>query len=371
MPSAAQRSRDSVSIRNVIKVSVLGEGCQGTVWTARVRGKQGGHATAPYALKQRLIKGPDAAMRNTKSSSALREIEFYRRVANRHPTVFSRLYDWEITEASPEMKLMICAEGQATSRQGRKDSRASYTHVLTTLSARKEGVLRLVYHELNRVQWLSMLAQVCYGIALIQEKGFSHGDVWDANIAFNRVPWGRDVPIFRGSVPSLGYVWSIIDYGSVELIADEDPKEKSKKRASTYELDDLISLASGEDDAIEECAAEAMDIEGPEFKKQVLSSLDGPSVRETMRKTGLPLNVSLALLNLDSYLWHVCGHVRGDTVKQWADRGALLKLADPGASYAALATTFSRLAREAVKRGEGRISRHELAASTGPVWDYP
>lgn len=344
---------DDPLIRNVVKVATLGEGSQGTVWSARIKGstsrKRGkGAAAAPYALKQRLIKRGDAMMRDTKSSSALREIEFYRKVANRNPTVFSQLFDWEITEATQEVKDSFNTEVGGTTRAGRT-SLKQYTHLLTTLSARKEGVLRSVYRSLNKAQWLSMLAQVCHGIGLIHDRGFSHGDVWEANVAFVRVPWSRDVPIYRSSVPSMGYVWSIIDYGSVELHRDESLQEKNKRRASSYELDDMVSLASGEDDAEEDCGSESADILSDEFRRHVLNSLDGPSVRLGMKRLGLPLHQVLALINLDSYLWHVCGHSRSSTVKQWIDRTALLRLADMNASYSQLAHYFAKQARDLVK----------------------
>lgn len=346
---------EQVLIKDVVKVSTLGEGSQGTVWTARLRGNSrrfrkstSSIKNAPFALKQRLIKRADAAMRDSKSSSAFREIEFCRRVANRHPSLFSRLYDWEITVATPDIKEAFNTEVGGTTREGRSSLR-QFTHVLTTLSARKEGVLRSVYHTLTRAQWLSMLSQICYAIALIHEKGFSHGDVWEANIAFMSCPKNQEIAINRTTVPSLGYIWSVIDYGSVEFKADETEQEKKKKRAVSYELDDLVSLASGEDDAIEDCDAQGEDLNSPSFRKKVLSSIDGPSVRLTMKQTGLPLGQSLALLNLDSYVWHVCGKMKSEGVRPWIERGALLQLADINASYKGLATSFARLTREAMK----------------------
>ncbi len=343
--------RDQVRIADVVKVSTLGEGSQGTVWTARKRSSRSrgkGPASAPYALKQRLIKKSDASMRTTKTSSALREIEFYKKVANRYPDQFSQLYDWEITEATQEMKDAFNTEVGGTTREGRSALK-QFTHILTTLSARKEGVLKTVYHTLTRAQWLSMLSQVCYAIALIHDRGFSHGDVWEANVAFMRVPYTRDIQIYRTTVPSFGYVWSIIDYGSVELKADETEQEKKKKRASSYELDDMISLASGEDDAEEVCGVDSVDTQSPEFRKRVFASLDGPSVRAAMKKTGLPIQQVLALISLDSYLWHVCGHERSPRVKPWIDRDALIHLSEVKASYANLAVFFARLARNAAR----------------------
>lgn len=338
--------KEDARIADVVKVSTLGEGSQGTVWTARKRSshRRGKSvADAPYALKQRLIKRGDAAMRDTKSSSALREIEFYRKVANRYPEQFSELYDWEITEATPELREQFAPE------DGKK---TDFTHVLTTLSARKEGVLKSVYRSLSKAQWLSMLSQVCYGIALIHKQGFSHGDVWEANVAYMKVPRGRDIHIFRSSVPALGYEWSIIDYGSAEIKADESDAARRKKRYTSYELDDMISLASGEDDAEEDCGADSADVTGAEFRKRVLSSIDGPSVRLAMKKTGLPLHQVLALVNLDSYLWHVCKHGRTCDVHPWINRSALFHMSEVKTSYASLALYFAKLCREEVRRGE-------------------
>lgn len=346
-----------VRIADVVRVSSLGEGCQGTVWTARLRNakptsrKRKDVEAAPFALKQRLIKRVDAAMRSTRTSSALREIEFYRKVANRYPLHFSKLFDYEITEATVEVKKSFNTASQVckSGAEGRS-SLKQYTHLLTTLSARKEGVLSSIYHTLNRPQWLSMLAQVCYAIALIHERGFSHGDVWESNVAFENVPRDQDVQIYRTTVPSLGFVWSIIDYGSVELKADETEAEQRKKRASSYELDDMISLASGEDDAEAVCKTEGGDVMSAEFRRRVMQSLDGPSVRLGMKKTGLPLHQVLALINLDSYLWHLCGRTRtGDDVKAWIQRPALMQMAEMHATYSNLATYFARLARDAVK----------------------
>lgn len=346
MSRRGRSTDDEALIKDVVKVATLGEGSQGTVWTARLRGSRRrtkGISAAPYALKQRLIKKTDAEMRDTKSSSALREIEFYRKVANKFPNAFSKLYDWEITPASDEIKESFTAGNQDGT------SLKNYTHVLTTLSARKEGVLRSVYSVLDRSQWLSMLAQVCNAIALIHERGFSHGDVWEANVAYMQVPWDRDVAVHRTTVPSCGYVWSIIDYGSVELKEDESPKERKKKRASSYELDDMISLVSGEDDAQNVCGNPGEEAIGSEFRRRVLKSVDGPSVRLAMKQTGLPLNQTLALINLDAYMWHLCGKMRSDTVNPWIDRGSLLQMSDMHASYSALATSFARLARDSVK----------------------
>lgn len=343
----------AIGIEDVVKVDILGEGTQGIVWSARKKGRSRSGKTvaaAPYALKWRLIKKTDAAMHDTKTSSVLRELEFYLKVANKHPEFFSKLYDWSIIEATQEIKDSFNTELGDTVRANRS-SQKQYTHLFVTLSARKEGVLKSVYHSLSREQWLSMLAQLCHAIALIHEKGFSHGDVWEANVSFMRVPWSRTLQLGRGvMVPSCGYVWSIIDYGSAELHTDETEKERKKKRASSYELDDLISLASGEDDAEEVCESRTRDLESKEFKKRVFSSIDGPSVREVIKNTGLPVRQALALMNLDAYLWHVCKHERSPKIKPWIDRESLIKMADARASYSSLATFFARMARNSVAK---------------------
>ncbi len=332
------RSGEDIRLDEVVKVGILGEGSQGSVWIAR---KRGSRSPGSYALKQRLVKRRDARMYDTKTSSVLREIEFYKKVANRYPTHFSKLYDWDLSLVTPEVK-------EAFKNEKNKDL-SSYTHVLTTLSARKEGVLKSVYRTLDRAAWLSMLAQVCYAISLIHDRGFSHGDVWEANVAYVKVPHDRMLPIYRSSVPSCGYEWSIIDYGSVELTDDETLKERTKKRSSSYELDDMISLASGEDDAEEVCKNNGEDVESPEFRRRVLSSDDGPSVRLMMKKTGLHVRQALALVNLDSYLWYVCKSERTCDVKPWIDRDSLMRLAAMQASYRSLAIFFARLAREAYR----------------------
>lgn len=359
---------DDVKIEHAVKIALLGEGSQGLVWSVRMKKRPRSYHT--YALKQRLVRRRDASMSNTKTSSVLRELEFYKRVANRFPGAFSRLYDWELVEATPELKEQISVSDDYDAKE-----RGEYTHVFTTLTDKKEGILKSIYRELNKAQWLSMFAQVCHAIAILEERGFSHDDIWEANVAFNRIPWAREVPIFRGSVPSLGYIWSIIDYGNVQLMTDYEGGKsasvrKRRTRASSEELDDMISLASGEDDAIKVCGVAAMDEESAEFRKQVLNSIDGPSVRVMMRKTGLPVHMALALLNLDAYVWHSCGKARPDSLKQWLDRGALLQLADARASYAALATSFARLTREAVKRGEGGSRIHENTTCQN-IWECP
>lgn len=335
-------SRKRVSIKGAIKINVLGAGWQGTVWSVRMKSDKN-----LYALKQRLITKRDAQMKNTKSSSVLRELDFYEDVANRYPQFFSKLYDWEISPATDSVKEEFLRTGKAKS--GELSSLDRYTHVFTTLSAMKDGTLNSVYKSLSSGQWYSMLAQVCYATSLLHERGYSHGDIWESNVAFEKVPWDHTVSIYRTRVPCFGFIWSIIDYGAVRLDVDAD-KEKHK-RAENFDLDDMIVLTSGQHDATKYCGSEYKDLEKTSFRNSVLNSTDGPSVKAIMRQTGLPLDLALALLSIDGYLWHVCGKTRkeNDNLRAYIDRGVLMQMSDARASYADLAVTFSKLARETMK----------------------
>jgi serine/threonine protein kinase len=336
--------RRSVKIEDVVKVSVLGEGSQGIVWSAKLRNSR--KKRADFALKYRLVKRRDADMRDTKTSSVLRELEFYHKVANRHPNLFSKLYDWSLIPASQEIKDRFVSGDKIS-----KESLQRYTHVFITLSSKKEGVLKSVVETLDKGQWLSMLAQICYALSVLHERGFSHGDAWEANIAYDRIPVREVVHLGRNPVPSFGYQWSLIDYGSSELKADETTGVKAGKRYDSYELDDLISLVSGQSAADDYCSTSAHeeDMESKGFSAKVLKSVDGPSVRNIMKITGLSLGQSLALLSLDAYVWHVCDEIKPDEVKPKINRGMLLDMSRAHVSYAKLSQSFAQLARRGVK----------------------
>lgn len=331
-----KHQQDVVTIEDVTTVSILGTGTQGIVWSARLK-SQKPRDYPQFALKERLIKKTDAQMLNTKTSSSLREIVFYREVANKYPLFFTKLYDWKIFAATKEDKSKF-----------NEEKNEKYTHIFVTLSARKEGILKDVFKTLDQAQWLSMLSQICYALSLIREHGFSHGDVWESNIAFNRVAWDSNVSIYTTKLQTLGYVWSIIDYGSVRLDSDERRVTTHDKRSSSYDLDHLLVLISGQDAAQKQCKVYEED-NIKKFSEKVFNSVDGPSVRAIMKKTGLPIGLCVALLSLDAYVWHLCGKRRDDDVKAWINRGLILEMSDARASYGNLALRFAHLAKNAVR----------------------
>lgn len=144
-----------------------------------------------------------------------RELAFLRKVASKHPDMFTRMYD---ADQSHE-----CDQVEAPCSR--------------TVFERVDGVLDDILVSMTPNQVMSMLAQMCDVLSVLHRSGYIHGDVHADNIAFTRVPAATRI---RG-VPSHGYHFRLVDYGMV-LHASDARRLGRAREHDVIMRDELMSV---------------------------------------------------------------------------------------------------------------------------------
>jgi hypothetical protein len=78
----------------------------------------------------------------------------------------------------------------------------------------KDGNLLEILYKLNQNEVYSMIIQILYAAYLMTKNKFYHLDIYLENIMYKYTKT-KYIKIFNYDIPTFGYIWSIIDYGTV------------------------------------------------------------------------------------------------------------------------------------------------------------
>ena len=78
----------------------------------------------------------------------------------------------------------------------------------------KDGNLLEILYKMSQIEVYSMIIQVLYAAYLMTKNGFYHLDLNNKNIMYKYTKT-KYIKIFNYNIPTFGYIWSIIDYGTV------------------------------------------------------------------------------------------------------------------------------------------------------------
>lgn len=74
---------------------------------------------------------------------------------------------------------------------------------------------------LSTEQICSALAQLYQTLLFLHENGYRHGDIYAKNIAYEKTNL-KHIKVGNLKIPTYGYIWSFIDYGSINKDAGDD-----------------------------------------------------------------------------------------------------------------------------------------------------
>jgi serine/threonine protein kinase len=176
-------------------IKVLGKGLFATTYLVKKDGKR-------FALK--VQKYSDFNKENIKT-----ELEFAD-VAKKHPDQFMVLMEHSFTEKCHEK---VGLDFKDNSKEITKHKKSNLcVNLLYTL---KDGTVNNI--QLNIEQMNSFIIQMAYICYLLEKNGFYHQDIHPSNIAYTKTN-KKSIKIFGFDVPTHGYIYSLIDYGSMTRV---------------------------------------------------------------------------------------------------------------------------------------------------------
>ncbi len=162
-----------------------------------------------YAMKVEYISGPnDLVFKN--------ELKFIKEVASKHPDQFIQLIDYRFVkncqESSPKYNTNLLSQYSINWLKKLRSLKFCIEKVYTLV----DTILRKInIQDLTLQQRYSCIIQVMYVIHLLESNGYVHGDFHDGNIGVIKVPVDKHIMIFDELVPTFGYQYQAIDYGSL------------------------------------------------------------------------------------------------------------------------------------------------------------
>jgi hypothetical protein len=207
--------KNLISIDNYKIIKEIGRGMTATIYLVSYNNKY-------YALKINKILSENIKY-NIKSDT-WREIDFSINFANKYPDQFMKLYSYDIIndcKHKQNYKFYI----KSLSEQFTKLDKSNYC--IRKIYSLVDTILKKVISELNKKQIYSMIIQLTYCIYLMKSNKYVHADLHTENIGVIKV--NKEIKIFDKIVPTFGYQFIIIDFGSVlheDFLLNEEEKEK-------------------------------------------------------------------------------------------------------------------------------------------------
>jgi serine/threonine protein kinase len=192
---------DNLEIKNE-----LGSGMYGTVYLAEYNNKE-------YALKIEHVIEKD--LNKNIKSPVWREIDFYNKFAKKYPTQFMKLYSYDFIEnCEHKQEYTYDLNSFDKNRQTEFKKLAKSKYCVRKVYSKIDTTLAQIIEELNKKQLLSLIIQYLYIIYLLEKHGYIHGDFHPNNIGVIKTDQ-EFIKIFNYNIPTYGYIFQAIDYGSI------------------------------------------------------------------------------------------------------------------------------------------------------------
>jgi len=152
---------------------------------------------------------------NTKTSNVYNEIHFAKKMGDSYPDQFLKLYAYDFVEN--------CQHVQKYDKDI-KNFNPKIQKIITNLNKSKWCVRKIyslvgtsLHHllpKLNQSQIYSAIIQILYIIHLMYSNGYAHCDFHVGNVGVVKTT-RKYITIFNHQIPTYGYIYKAIDYGSV------------------------------------------------------------------------------------------------------------------------------------------------------------
>ncbi len=187
-------------------IKELGNGMFGTVYKVKKDNKY-------YAMKiEHILK--DDVDKNLKSPQ-WREIHFITKMNSIYPDQFIKLYEYEFIEDCDHVqKYSVDIKEFPKYHQNKIKNLAKSKVCIRKIYELVDGSVRDIIDSLDIKQRYSMLAQLAGIINILEKNKYIHGDFHFGNIGYIKTD-KKYIRILNHIIPTFGYIFKAIDYGSV------------------------------------------------------------------------------------------------------------------------------------------------------------
>lgn len=182
-------------------INELGRGMNGTVYKCEWNNKF-------YALKIEKILEKDIT--KNINSKPWREIEFSEIFGKLYPDQFMKIYNYDIVNNCEHVQKYKHSMSYVKNPEIYKEV-AKSTYCIRKIYELMDNTLENM--KLKNDEFYSMTAQILYGIHLMRKHGYRHADITIENIAAIKTN-KKFIQINGYNVPTHGYLYKLIDYGS-------------------------------------------------------------------------------------------------------------------------------------------------------------
>jgi hypothetical protein len=204
-------------------VKLIGQGVFGYIFKARYNKEF-------FALKIQKIKESDKIVNY--NSKVWREIEFSN-FSKLYPEQFCQLFEYKIItnkEDLPKQYLKDQNDVLCFSEILKFDICIIFIYKL------KENTFDKIYKSLSKKQLYSAIIQIIFIIYLLKKNNYMHCDLHNRNIMFSIVPQSYKINMLNYSIPTFGYLFCFIDFGSL-LNPKYDLNDKETLKLKNYYSD--------------------------------------------------------------------------------------------------------------------------------------
>lgn len=186
-------------LNKYVIIKILGYGMFGTVYLVQKDNKL-------YAMKIEKILD---------NKKYMREIQFAHNIANKYHDQFIKLIEYEILK-NYDYKQKYSFDPNKFSYEKRcellklKNSNTCIAKIYTLVN----DTLNNIIDKLETNQIYSMIVQLMYGICILHNNDYVHGDMHINNVGFIKTKKSH-LNILNQQVPTHGYIFKLIDYGNI------------------------------------------------------------------------------------------------------------------------------------------------------------
>lgn len=215
-------------------IQELGYGMFATVYKIQTPNKK------KYALKIQHIKKSD--IKPNPKSSIWKEINFSINFANKHPTQFIKLYEYDFIDGCKyKQKYSFDVSTFPNDLQKKFNQLSVSPYCVRMVYDLIDGNLYELDGKLSTKQIYSMIIQLTYSIQLLHSANYVHSDIHNRNIGWVKTGKTTKIKLGKLNIPTYGYIFKLIDYGMVINKANKMTKKEKVEFANNFE-NELVLL---------------------------------------------------------------------------------------------------------------------------------
>jgi serine/threonine protein kinase len=203
-------------VKNYKIIKNIGSGVNATTFKVKKNKKT-------YAMRREKILNIDAIEYKKKFKNKLinentdkllyRQIYFNEFINTINKNHFLIIYEYKISKCKFKQKLNnYIKDNPIKLKKYNEISNSNYSiDIITDL---KDGTVKDILHNLTNQQIYSLIIQIVYALNIMHTNNYFHRDLHSGNICYKKTSL-KTIKIFNLDIPTFGYLFSIIDYGTV------------------------------------------------------------------------------------------------------------------------------------------------------------